>query len=79
MAEARDFYHAVVNFMLYQIAALAHLGRTGEARRLAGRYLLLEPGARVSRIRQIRLRIKAMKPELFEPLFEGLRIAGVPE
>jgi hypothetical protein len=77
--QARDFYHAVLNFMRYEIAALAHLGRLDEARNLAARYLALEPGATVSRMREIRQKIKAMTPELYEPLYEGLLAAGVPD
>lgn len=77
--QARDFYHAVLNFMRYEIAALAHLGRLDEAKNLATRYLAIEPGASVSRMREIRRKIKAMTPELYEPLYEGLLAAGVPE
>ena len=63
----------------WEIAALAHLGQMDEARRMAERFVALEPNASIGKIRQLYERVLAASETLWQPLHEGFRKAGVPE
>ena len=75
----RPFMNQVQVFRVNEIAALANLGRLDRARRLAEQLSALNPGFTVSRFRENRRRVRAMAPGGYEPLYEGLLAAGVPE
>ena len=62
-------------------AALAHLGRLDEARSAVKAGLALDPAFSISRVRAART-ARAEDPTYLtqlEPLFDGMRRAGVPE
>jgi adenylate cyclase len=58
-------------------AALALAGRAEEAKSVAKRVLELEPNFRVGPFEP--MAPKMMSPELWRPLFAGIRLAGLPE
>jgi len=58
-------------------AALALAGRVEEAKTVAKRVLELEPNFRVGPVEPLLPRI--MAPELWRPLLDGYRLAGLPE
>ena len=62
-------------------AALAHLGRLGEARSAAKAGLALDPAFAISRARAASTAMSDDQTYLaqLEPIFEGMRMAGVPE
>jgi tetratricopeptide (TPR) repeat protein len=71
--------HPIVYFHL--AAALAHLGRLDEARSAVKAGLVLDPAFSISRVRAARI-ARADDPTYLtqlEPLFDGMRRAGVPE
>ena len=63
----------------WKIAALAHLGQMAEARAMTERFAGLEPDASISRIRRLHDRNRIASEALWQPLYDGLSKAGVPE
>jgi TolB-like protein len=57
------------------VASAAHLGRAEDAKKYLARLQMLDPGLRVSNLRD---RITFRRPDDFERMAEGLRKAGVP-
>ncbi len=63
----------------YQAAALAHMGRLDEARRMVGRLLELSPGLTLSRVAAMYTAYVTDPERTIRNQIEGLRIAGLPE
>jgi hypothetical protein len=61
-----------------RIAAIGHAlaGNLEEARRLATRMHQLDPGMRISNLREF---LPYRRPQDVELLIEGMRLAGLPE
>jgi TolB-like protein len=67
-------HSAITHWML--IAATAHLGRLDEARRWLEGLQRLSPGITIAGLRKIQ---SGKTPGPMSPIFEGLRLAGMPE
>lgn len=76
---ARPFRNQVLVFRVNEIAALVHLGRHERAETMAKKLLALNPGFTVGHYRENRRRVRAMRPGGWEPIYEALAAAGVPE
>jgi adenylate cyclase len=66
----------------YRVAALALLGRLGEARQAVDRLLALNPELTIARCRRhVEFEMKSPfgRPGVAEAYYEGLRLAGLPE
>lgn len=75
----RVFENSVMALRHFEIVALAQLGRLDRARLLAGRYLALDPGFTVSKFRELRRSVRALDLSIYDPVFEGMLAAGLPE
>ena len=60
-----------------KVAALAHLGRLGDARTELGRVLAIDPGQTIARYRAFLG--PSTVPEVLDLIVAGLRLAGLPE
>jgi adenylate cyclase len=75
----RAFVNSVLVFQFYEIAANANLGRLDRARTLAEKLLAVHPEFTISELRTARVRVFAHTPRLYDPIYEGLAAAGIPE
>jgi len=75
----RAFENSVLVFQNFEIAANANLGRTDRARALAEKFTALHPEVTVTRLRAARSYAKAHAPGLYDPIYNGLITAGIPE
>jgi len=73
------FVNTVTVFQFYEIAATANLGRVDRAGALARTLMAANPTLTVGTLRQRIKRVRAVAPGLYEPILDGLRLAGVPE
>ena len=76
---ARVFENSVTSFRHFEIVALVHLGRIERARLLARRFLAVTPGFTIGKFRALRRTVRVLDPTVYEPVFEGLAAAGIPE
>jgi len=75
----RPFENSLLVFQNYEIAANANLGRTDRAKALAEKFIAVHPEVTVSRLRAARSYVKALAPGLYDPIYDGLITAGIPE
>lgn len=75
----RAFYNPVPVFRLYEIAARVKLGEMDRAQKLTATFMNLYPQTTVAKLRAARSAAKVVRPNLYEPVYESLAAAGVPE
>jgi adenylate cyclase len=75
----RVFENSVTSFRHFEIVALVHLGRLDRARLLAQRFIAVNPSFTIGKFRALRRTVRVLDLSVYEPVFEGMAKAGIPE